>query len=186
MNRRRTTILAAAALTVLFAVAATTTALSPQHDAPNSAAIGEEPLIAFRGAHSAIADQRFLCLTNPVQWKELWVEHQGDELNRTVQGSPICPTIDFDRCLVIAVFRGDSWNCDGEFVHSIADREDDVLIRFDSQTYQTMKEGNRVTPFGIWVLPRTSKPIVLEENVQGILGKPPIWKEQARFEPAAN
>jgi hypothetical protein len=31
------------------------------------------------------------------------------------------------------------------------------------------------------VLPRSEKPIVLEENVQGLIGGEPIWKVRARL-----
>jgi len=36
---------------------------------------------------------------------------------------------------------------------------------------------------GFFVIPRTDRSIVLEEDVQNLLGKPPVWKERARFEP---
>jgi hypothetical protein len=182
MNRRLSSQRLAAALTGIFAFAATTV-LSPRSDRLETLSVGDQPLVAIHGAHSAITNQRYLCITKNERWRDLWVEHKGDSIDYSGQGSPICPKIDFDRCLVIAAFQGRSWNSDGEFVHSIADRKDDVLIRLDSHTYQTMEEGNRVTPFGIWVIPRPGKPIVLEENVQGLIGKPPVWKERARFHP---
>lgn len=43
-------------------------------------------------------------------------------------------------------------------------------------------DPNYTSAYGLWVLPRNVKPIVLIENVQNMLGEPPIWKEQHRFE----
>jgi len=42
-------------------------------------------------------------------------------------------------------------------------------------------DPNYTTAYGMFVLPRTDKPIVLFENVQGLIGEPPIWKEKHRF-----
>jgi hypothetical protein len=36
--------------------------------------------------------------------------------------------------------------------------------------------------FAFVVLPKTDKVIVIEKDVQHIIGKPPVWKEQARFQ----
>ncbi len=38
-----------------------------------------------------------------------------------------------------------------------------------------------MTVYGFFVLPRSPKPVVLEENVQSLLGEPPVWREQARL-----
>jgi hypothetical protein len=44
------------------------------------------------------------------------------------------------------------------------------------------EDPNYTSAYGIFVLPRTDKPIVLIENVQGIIGEPPVWEEKQRFE----
>jgi hypothetical protein len=43
-------------------------------------------------------------------------------------------------------------------------------------------DPNFTAAYGIWILPRTLNPIVLIENVQGLLGAPPIWEEKHRVE----
>ena len=111
------------------------------------------------------------------------------------------PTIDFDRCMVIAVFRGAGWNSSGISAVSISDT-DRVVFRFDDRSYQTSSDfttdgklnvdtdddrgGNKVTPFGIFVVPRSEKELVLENNVQNLKGRPPVWKEVARFPSTAS
>jgi hypothetical protein len=39
--------------------------------------------------------------------------------------------------------------------------------------------GEQVTVYGFFVLPRSSKTVVLEENVQNYIGGKPVWKERA-------
>jgi hypothetical protein len=41
--------------------------------------------------------------------------------------------------------------------------------------------GVQATVYGFFVLPRSSKTVVLEENVQNYLGQPPEWKERANL-----
>lgn len=153
-----------------------------QADAPPLA-----PYLSFTGAFSTIEDSRIVRITDEAAFKELWTEHMGDRIERNAREWDVIPQIDFTQCMVVARFRGDSWNCDGEFVVSMEDRGDDVLLRFDSATFQTSGFGGdgggiKVTPYGIWVLPRIAKPISIEENTQGLIGEPPIWTEKARFE----
>jgi hypothetical protein len=66
----------------------------------------------------------------------------------------------------------------------VTDEAAQRVVRFDHKSYQTAGPGGggeRVTPFGFFVMPRTAAPIVLEENVQSLIGKPPEWKERARL-----
>ena len=62
-----------------------------------------------------------------------------------------------------------------------------MVLRFEDKGYQTMSRvgeghhGNQVTVYGFFVLPRSSKTVVLEENVQNIIGEKPVWKEQIRL-----
>lgn len=42
-------------------------------------------------------------------------------------------------------------------------------------------DPNYSNAYGMFVLPRTDKPVVLFENVQGLIGEPPIWKERQRI-----
>jgi len=97
--------------------------------------------------------------------------------------------VNFDKCMVVAIFQGKSWNSNGVTCYSVQDQGDTVLFRFDEDTYQTMSAepggnggGVNVTAYGIFVLPRTTKPLIIEENVQNVIGQPPNWKERAKFD----
>ncbi len=39
--------------------------------------------------------------------------------------------------------------------------------------------GRQTTVYGFFVLSRSGKTVVLEENVQNIKGQPPVWKKRA-------
>jgi hypothetical protein len=140
------------------------------------------------GPASAIKDERLVQITDKETWDKLWLEHRGKDVEMAGNGWALIPEIDFELCEVIAKFRGESGNSNGEYVVAIEEFTDHMRLRFDSSTYQTMSldgsgGGVSVTPFGIWVLPRVNgKKRVIEENVQGLLGEPPIWEVQATFE----
>lgn len=156
-----------------------------QQGAQAATEVKRRPYVSFAGHDSLIHSREFVRVTTREAWSELWERHLGDGLPQTAQGWPQIPEVDFNQCEVIAFFRGDAWNTNGEIVDSITDRGRSILIRFDSSTYQTAGPdggGVQVTPFGMWVIPATTKPIVIEENVQGMIGRPPKWKQQHRFE----
>jgi hypothetical protein len=86
--------------------------------------------------------------------------------------------------MVVAVFQGNDVNSAGLKAVAILEEKDRLVLRFQNKSYQTMgygqvDEGERVTVYGFFVLPRSSKTVVLEENVQNIIGQPPVWKERA-------
>jgi hypothetical protein len=148
------------------------------------------PAVAWMGAHSRIAQERFARVSTPETWADLWHEHTGEGKRLRDAVYALEPEIDFARFEVVAFFRGPSINTDGERVVEIDQGADRVRIRFNSMGYQTMSldgrdDGVRVEPFGIWVIDRTGKPIVVEENVQSIIGQPPVWKERHRFDAPA-
>lgn len=60
-----------------------------------------------------------------------------------------------------------------------------VTFRYDDKSYQTGGPdggGERVAAWGFFILPRSSKTLLVEENVQRLTGRDPDWKERARFE----
>jgi hypothetical protein len=146
-----------------------------------------KPCVEWVGAHSKILEKGFQRVRTQEDWDALWHRHTGVNAQFAHSKDAYPPRIDFSRFEVIAFFRGPATNTDGEEVVSIGEVGDALRIRFDSITYQTMSvsgpdHGEKCEPFGIWVIDRTSKPIVIEENVQGLLNQPPKWKEQRRFE----
>ena len=136
-----------------------------------------KPCVVISGADSHVKKPRYLRITSSKEWVKVWEEHKEEEPNID---------IDFDRFMVIAVFQGESVNSASLKCDSVVEKNEKILFRFDDISYQTMGPGpdggaQKVTVYGFFILPRSPKPVVLEENVQRYLGQRPEWKEQSRF-----
>ena len=147
------------------------------------------PIVSWSGPRSAIDKPEFHLITTRDQWRNLWSRHVDDKGERLVaHGSGlVCPEIDFGKHMVVAYFRGTSTNSDGEIIKSVHETVDAIVIRFDSFSFQTAGFGGdggavTVTPYGVWLLPRVEKPIIIEENVQNLKAGEPQWRERHRFD----
>lgn len=154
---------------------------------PNTVPADEDtsrPLVALHGASSRITATRYLRVTDAKEWRSLWLEHLGVTPGGLEDLAAEVPEIDFDRCMVIALFTGSRWNSRGISCEGIIERDAELLVRFDQLSYQTSGPdggGEKVQPFGVFVLPRSECRVVLEENVQGLKDNPPKWKRQAEI-----
>src|SRR5205085_2843738 len=103
-------------------------------------------------------------------WQALWGAHTGrDPAAGGVMDRHAAPLVNFDRCLVVAFFRGAATNEDGELVRELAQTADGLRVRFSSDGFQSASisgpdRGVKTRPFGIWVLPATAGSIVIEEG----------------------
>ena len=161
-----------------------------------------QPCVSISDADSHVTVQRYERIESMKDWVRLWLEHRGEkpfpyDPNAGIRWQlPV--RIDFEHYMVVAIFQGKSVNVDSLKIVSITEEEKQLVLRYDENSYQTFgkvhdddpDKGNpdkddpddgKVTPYGFFVLPRTEKPIVIEENVQRYLGSPPIWKERARL-----
>lgn len=139
-------------------------------------------LVVLSGNDSHVSTRAYQRVTSAADWKKTWLDHLG------LRQDTICRTameIDFDRCIVVAVFGGTTWNLCGFQVDSVREDNDVILVRFIDIGYQTAGPdggGDRVTPYAFIVLPRSDKPIVLEETIRSLDTRDaPIWKEVARL-----
>jgi hypothetical protein len=134
------------------------------------------PYVSWSGAHSKLAERLCLRITSQEEWAKLWERH-------AVKGTDV-PQVDFGHCMVVAAFQGKASNSDGVVAKSITEKAGRILVRLDERFYQTLGPdggGVRVTAYGLFVLPRSSKPVVVEENAQSTIGAPAVWKERKRF-----
>lgn len=146
------------------------------------------PLVQWAGAESAHG-AGFVLVRDDAAWRALWGGHTGKEaaaggaMNRHA-----APEVNFDRCVVVAFFRGPATNEDGEVVRAVEEVGGMVRVRFSCDSFQTAGgfDGTggavRTTPFGIWVLPATEKEIVIEEGTAELKDRPLEWREVKRFE----
>lgn len=144
------------------------------------------PCVWWSGPDSSLAERQFLLIGDRDGWVETWARHTGRAPARDHLGRALAPEIDFERWMVLAVFQGSKRNSSGVILAAIEARENALVIRFDESTYQTAgPDGGavEVQPFGLFVLPRSSVAVVVEEDIQNLKGQPPKWQERARFEP---
>lgn len=153
----------------------------------------ELPAISLVGPNSSIHERRFERIRDENAWKALWAQHARNLTPNAAQGWTVAPRVDFKRYEVIAFFRGDALNHSGEVVESIVRGPELTVLRFDSLTFQTASalnapssasSGVECSPYGIWVIPRSTRPVIIEENVQGMKDHPAVWQQQFRFSAA--
>ena len=140
---------------------------------------GLRPMVSIYGPQCAIGTARYERLRTQEQLSEAWGRHLGKARSHREP-----PLVDFAACEVIAVFAGEGWNSDG--IQVVEMLEDAVVrrVRFDHYGYQTEGPGGggvRVSAFGWFVVPKTELVVVLEQNVQNLIGEPPVWKKRARL-----
>lgn len=147
------------------------------------------PYVSLIGANSYIKSNEYVLVSNQNKWAALWQRHLGKKKSEHYNfyyNPDALPVVDFKQCLVVAVFQGTRWNSAGVTACSLQETADAMVLRFDDKSYQTEGPdggGEKCTAFGFFVIPKTAKTIVLEENTQGLIGGPPQWKERARLKP---
>jgi hypothetical protein len=132
-------------------------------------------------------------VTSLEEWTRVWQEHKGAEAGGKYDAfydKLTLPLVDFDSYMVIAIFQGECWNTAGLTVVSIFEDDSHIVIRFRNKSYSTASYstegeggdgGEKVTPYGFFIMPRSTKPTILEEGLQGVRRKkrdPPVWKER--------
>ena len=144
------------------------------------------PLLVMTGWVSEIAEPRWRLAASQAVFDEEWMAHMGDRVQRAAQGWPMTPSIDFTACQAIFIFGGDGFNANGFRVEQMVEAADALTIRFDRISFQTSSSdgpdhGHPARPWAVVVVPRTDRTVILEENVQGLIGEPPVWKRRAAF-----
>jgi hypothetical protein len=129
----------------------------------------------WMSAKSHVESAEYHRITDPASWETLWNRHDT---------SARSPEVDFASNMVVAIFQGKGWNSDGVYCVSAWEDDATLRVRYDERSYQTAGPdggGVRVSSCGFIVLPKSAKTLVLEENVQGLIGGAPVWKERARL-----
>jgi hypothetical protein len=138
-----------------------------------------KPYASLWGANSKVKKKSYHLIGSPKEMDEVWSRHRGNtdfEYNGR-------PEVDFDRCLVVAIFEGESANTAGIECKEVLDEAKSITFRFRNRCYQTAQTARSASAYGFFVIPRTTKPIIIEEDIQHVLGRPPVWKERIRLDP---
>jgi Tfp pilus assembly protein PilF len=142
------------------------------------------PYVTLTGTDSHVKEPSYRRAMSEDEWIKIWQRHKGEKESKDYDlfYNPLgLPSIDFEKCMVIAVFQGSGVNSAGLKAVAILEEKDRIVLRFQDKSYQTAGPdggGEQVTVYGFFVLPRSSKTVVLEENVQNGMHQPPVWKER--------
>ncbi|MHC4841101.1 MAG: hypothetical protein ACYTDT_09130 [Planctomycetota bacterium] len=143
--------------------------------------IREEPAIEWKvgqrweGSDSAAKERQIIIARDEKAWIGIW------DIHRPKREKFILPQVDFNTHIVLAVFGGEKFNSRGYYIDSVLGGRNSMIIRIDENTYQTAGKAVKAGPYGFWVLPN-HRSITVEENVQGLLNKPPLWNKIKAYE----
>jgi hypothetical protein len=143
-----------------------------------------KPLMTIYGMHSKITKQRVARITLAEDWRALWSEHVGPA--KRLAGGDDVEHIepDFDRVMAIAVFMGK-----GAYVpftlDSIVETSERIMLRKRnigqrSGAFTPDLDANS-QPWGVIILPRSNKEIVLQYDVRSEMDAPPKWKDSEKL-----
>jgi hypothetical protein len=143
-----------------------------------------KPCVSISGADSHINKPRCLRITSIDEWTRLWQEHRGKKISVPYDFfyDPLAlPLIDFEEYMVIAVFQGESWNSAGLTFDSITEENDKITFKYVGKGYQTVGESKKVSVYGFFIIPRSTKSLVLVEGMRTMREPTPVWKERITF-----
>ncbi len=148
-------------------------ALTLRPDAPQS------PAVQWVGPDSK-HPPGFVLIQSDQDWRDLWTAHTG------LSSRHAAPKVDFTRYTIVAYFRGPSPNRDGEVLQSILHDSEGTILRFESSTFQSLSldgpdRGSPAASYGIWLIPRTLGPIIVEEGRWESKVQPYHYVEVARL-----
>jgi hypothetical protein len=150
---------------------------------------GQEPLrpyVVITGSDSAVQQPECRRIVTDAAWEALWDRHVAQE-QRIKAGRPEAPrpAVDFQRCLLIAVFGGSTWNTEGLKVVDTVGKGDEIVVGTDWLSYQTTRAGDQTPPFAFIVMPRSPKPILVQVDTRDLRERadnaPPKWRDLCRL-----
>jgi hypothetical protein len=174
------------------AIAAYTKAI--ELDPENALAGANRPLVTLTGTDSHVTEGSYHLIKSEKEWTKIWQRHKGVKESEDYDRfyNPLgLPEINFDKCMVIAAFQGSGWNSAGLSTTALKEEEHRIVFRFVSKGYQTAGQDGgrkRVTVYGFFVLSRSDKTVVVEEEHRRSRNPkdPPSWTERGRFQEARN
>ena len=138
--------------------------------------------VSMHGAQSGIHKKRYERILKQEDLDTLWRDH------REVKGNTSAETfdIDFKQMMVIALFAGDKQQNRGLLVKTCRDQGKEIVVRFQELSWQTSgvigdSKETRTSPWGLVVIPKSSKKIIVEWDTQTNKNQPPEWERWAQF-----
>ena len=156
-----------------------------------------KPLLTMYGTGSKVLKAKMVRVTSEKEWQALWAEHKTGpaKANKLTDEHGIVE-LDFKKVMVVAIFGGKGAISKGYSVHSMREGKKQITLRVDQHPYQIgfrddPAPGPELSavavierddlPWGIFVLPRAQKEIVLYEDKRSLIQDPPKWVKWKSF-----
>ena len=148
--------------------------------AENNEDVSIKPCVTLTGSDSRVSKPSFHRVQSLKDWAKVWAIHTGQETvpyenwdNQYDEFyNPLnLPMIDFGNYMVVAIFQGAGSNNAGLNAVSILNNTDGITFRFENKHFSTSGPnggGKNVNVYGFFVIPRSTKPIIVEEKILGI------------------
>jgi hypothetical protein len=141
-----------------------------------------KPLISLGGGGSKNTKAGYHRIESPEAWNALWLRHNtGTEKPDNVPVTRPQAEVDFSKCMVVAVFQGKGENCAGFKVHSVLETDEHITVRVQGFYLGTGPEGLKTQAWGIFVLPRSAKPLLIELDTRSDKADPSRWTKVAEL-----
>jgi hypothetical protein len=138
--------------------------------------------VSWSGADSEREDARFFPILDGQQFDQVWLDVVIRVGSSRWPTSMLKPRVDGSSCIGFALTAGETWNSHGYELQSIEKIDGAWHVRLRQDTYMSHGEGDRVRPYGIFLLTRVEgATIVVEEDVRDLVNAPPEWKERGRI-----
>jgi hypothetical protein len=137
-----------------------------------------DPLMTLKGRYSNIASARIQRVTSDQEWQALRKLHKQGQGSANTFGDDLdIVQPEFDKQMAVAVFEGADQGGAGYRAYLINEDHERIVIRLALQGHQTIVGVNDATQaWGIFVVPRSEKEIVVERDVRDTMDAPPKWQ----------
>lgn len=143
---------------------------------PDSSTGDPVPMLqSFGGAESKISLPEYRLITDRAEWNRLWARHAGE-------GS-LVPDVDFVFNMAVAIFAGKVMNGQAVQPLGILESKEAITLDYTLTLYQDPDGLFYARPFGIFVIPNSTKKLIIRENMLGQMEGISRWETRKEFPP---
>jgi len=143
-------------------------------------AIAAPPVAVVSGVDSHVTKQAYRIADDEESFSTIYREHLGLKKGDYFQTQHL--NVDFSRYMVVAVFQGDDYNNRGIKVIDVVSNDRNCVIQYRPFWYQTEGTVDLASSYAFVVIPKTRKPIQIDEDMRDNLSSPPKWSTKATLQ----
>jgi len=138
------------------------------------------PVVVVSGVDSHITKQAYRIADDEESFSTIYREHLGLKKGDFFQKQHL--NVDFSRYMVVAVFQGEEYNNRGIEVLDVVGTDSNCIIQYRPLWYQTEARFDLASSFAFVVIPKTRKPIQIDQDIRSGLSSPPKWTTKATLQ----